>query len=265
MRSDDGVPTTRCAFRVSPVALVVLALTMVGCGSDGEQNATTTLTVYAAASLTGTFTELGDQFEATHPGVAVSFSFGGSSDLVSQIQNGAPADVFASADIKNMEKLTDDGLEATPPVPFAANTLTIITPPDNPGKVNGLDDLADDDLAIALCAPEVPCGSAARSVSATAGVTVAPDTEEQSVKDVVAKVAAGEADAGLVYVTDAQAAADTVAAISFPEAASQVNLYPVTTIKASEHLELATEFTGFLTTDGAQAVLAAAGFAPAPR
>lgn len=256
--------TTRRSTRVlSIVAAAALTLSLAGCGSDDdEKDSTKTLTVFAAASLTGTFTELGKQFEASHPGVKVNFSFGGSSDLVTQIQSGAPADVFASADQKNMDKLTAD--QGSAPVTFASNTLEIITPPDNPGKVDSLDDLADKDLAIAICAPEVPCGSAAAAVAETAGVTLAPDTEEQSVKDVVAKVTSGEADAGLVYVTDVKAAGDKVNGITFPESASTVNVYPITTLKESKNADLASEFAAFVTSTEAQAVFAAAGFAPAP-
>ena len=249
---------------LSIVAAAALTLSLAGCGSDDDKDSTKTLTVFAAASLTGTFTELGKQFEASHPGVKVSFSFAGSSDLVSQIQGGAPADVFASADQKNMDKLTADHLEGATPVTFASNTLEIITPPDNPGKVDSLDDLADKDLTVAVCAPEVPCGSAAQTVAKAAGVTLAPDTEEQSVKDVVAKVSSGEADAGLVYVTDVKAAGDTVHGITFPESAAGVNVYPVTTIKASKQLDLATQFMTFISSTEAQSVFAAAGFTPAP-
>lgn len=255
--------TTRRPRRVLPTLLAAaLALPLVGCGSSDENDSGETLTVFAAASLTGTFTELGRLFEASHPGVTVSFSFGGSSDLVTQIQDGAPADVFAAADQKNMDKLTDD--QASAPVVFASNTLEIVTPPDNPGQVDSLDDLAEKDLAIAVCAPEVPCGSAAATVARAAGITLAPDTEEQSVKDVLAKVSAGEADAGLVYVTDVKAAGDTVRGITFPESSAAVNLYPITTLEESRNAELAGEFTAFVSSAEAQSVLAAAGFAPAP-
>ncbi|MCX6397055.1 MAG: molybdate ABC transporter substrate-binding protein [Propionibacteriales bacterium] len=244
------------------VAATALAVPLAGCGAEDTKGSDQTLTVYAAASLTGTFTELGQQFEATHPGVTVSFSFGGSSDLVSQIQGGAPADVFASADLKNMDKLSAD--QGSTPVAFASNTLEIVTPPDNPGKVDSLDDLADQDLAIAVCAPEVPCGSAAATVAAAAGITLAPDTEEQSVKDVLAKVSSGEADAGLVYVTDARAAGAGVNGITFPESASAVNVYPITTLKDSKNPDLAAAFMAFVSSTEGQAVFAAAGFAPAP-
>lgn len=250
---------------MSTLAATALVLTLAGCGPAGDKDSTTTLTVYAAASLTGTFTELGEQFEAAHPGVTVAFNFGGSSDLVAQIQNGAPADVFASADTKNMDRLTAAHLEGTVPVDFASNTLEIITPPDNPGKVDALADLADKDLAIAICAPVVPCGSAARSVAEATGVTLAPDSEEQSVKDVVAKVASGEADAGLVYVTDVLAAGDKVHGIDFPESAGTTNIYPITTIKASSNPGLATAFMDFISSTEARTVFAAAGFAAAPR
>lgn len=257
MRSDRHVLIRfRPALYIATVALVV---SVAGCGSNEEKGST--LTVFAASSLTGTFTELGQQFEAAHPGVRVRFNFSGSSDLVSQIQNGAPADVFASADTKNMDKVTAAHLEGAAPVVFASNTLEIITPPDNPGGVDSLDDLAENDLAVAVCAPEVPCGSAAREVAEAAAITLAPDTAEQSVKDVVAKVAAGEADAGLVYVTDARAAGDTVHGVVFPESAAAVNSYPITTIKASKNLDLATQFMDFVSSTGAQAVFAAAGFA----
>lgn len=262
MRSDCLVATRSRALSI--LAATALALSLAGCWSDDEKDSTTTLTVFAASSLTGTFTVLGKQFEAAHPGVKVAFSFGGSSDLVSQIQSGAPADVFASADTKNMDKLTTADLEGTAPVSFASNTLEIITPPDNPGKVDSLDDLADKDLAIAICTPEVPCGSAAQSVAEAAGVTLEPDSEEQSVKDVVAKVASGEADAGLVYVTDVKAAGDKVNGIVFSESASTVNIYPITTIKASKSVDLATQFMNFISSTEAQAVFTGAGFAAAP-
>jgi molybdate transport system substrate-binding protein len=245
------------------LCLTVLA-TLAACGTDDSERpgaTRATLTVYAASSLTGVFTELGHQFETDHPGVTVNFSFGGSSDLVTQIQQGAPADVFASADGKNMAKLTADGLAGQDPADFASNTLEIVTPPDNPAKITELADLVKKDVALVICAPEVPCGSAAAKVAEAAKLTFEPVSEEQSVKDVLAKVTSGEADAGLVYVTDVEAAGQDVHGITFPEAASAVNVYPITTVKDSKHLSLAEQFVAFILSAAGQQALADAGFA----
>ncbi len=263
MRFDSLVNLSRPA-RVLTLAVVLVAATaLAGCGSDDSDSSTAkkeTLTVYAAASLTDTFTELGKQFEKDHPGVTVNFSFGGSSDLVAQIQNGAPADVFASADTKNMDKLTAAHLEGEDPENFASNTLEIATPPDNPAKVATFADLAKAGVDLVVCAPQVPCGSAAQTVAKTAGVTLKPRSEEQSVKDVLAKVTSGEADAGLVYVTDVKAAGDAVKGITFPESSSAVNVYPITTIDGSKHDDLAAKFVDLVLSDQGQSVLQAAGF-----
>lgn len=265
MRCNMPVALSRRARALAvPVALIAAAA-LAGCGSDdsGDSSSTqeATLTVYAAASLTDTFTELGKQFEKDHPGVKVAFSFGGSSDLVAQIQQGAPADVFASADTKNMDKLTAADLEGEDPQNFAANTLEIATPPDNPAKIATFADLAKPGVDLVVCAPEVPCGSAAQTVAQNAGVTLKPVSEEQSVKDVLAKVTAGEADAGLVYVTDVKAAGDTVLGIPFPESSSAVNVYPITTIDESRNEDLAEKFVDLVLGDQGRAVLTAAGFA----
>ena len=143
-------------------------------GGDGGGGEETTLTVYAAASLTSTFEQLGEDFEADHDGVTVEFNFAGSSDLVSQIQSGAPADVFASADEANMEKLTADSLNGSDPELFATNTLEIATPPDNPAGVQTFQDLANPDINLVICAPEVPCGAASQAVAEGAGVELQP-------------------------------------------------------------------------------------------
>ncbi len=249
---------------LATLALVLAASSLVGCGSDDTDAPAatkTTLNVYAAASLTGTFTELGEKFEKDHPGVKVVFSFGGSSDLVAQIQQGAPADVFASADTKNMDKLTAEKLTGQAPENFASNTLEIVTPPDNPAGVDSLDDLATKGLDLVICAPEVPCGSAAEKVEASAKLTFKPVSEEQSVKDVLAKVASGEADAGLVYVTDVKAAGDTVHGVTFPEASSAVNTYPIATVAGTKHADLAHAFLELVLGSVGQQTLADAGFA----
>ena len=260
------------------VVVLALVLALAGCGGDdadgtggtgatggtgGTGDEPTTLTVYAAASLTRTFEQIGEEFEAEHEGVDVEFSFGGSSDLVAQIQEGAPADVFASADLANMDKLTEAGLEGQEPRDFATNTLQIAVAPDNPLGIAALSDLTGEDVKLVVCAPEVPCGAAAAKAAEAAGVELAPVSEEQSVTDVLGKVTSGEADAGLVYVTDVIGAAGAVLGIDFPEAEAAVNTYPITTVDGSDSDALAAEFVDLVLGGTGQAVLEEAGFAPA--
>jgi molybdate transport system substrate-binding protein len=242
-------------WSAAPAALA-LALALTACGASEKDDRT--LTVFAAASLTTTFTELGKEFEVDHEGVTVRFSFGGSADLVSQIQGGAPADVFASADTTTMAELGDT---AERPQEFASNTLEIAVPPGNPAGISGLADLGDAGVKLVVCAPEVPCGAATRKVAASAGVTLTPVSEEQSVTDVLGKVESGEADAGLVYVTDVEAAGDQVDGIAFPESSGAVNVYPIAAVKDSTHRDLAEQFVAFVLGTKGQAVLADAGFA----
>jgi molybdate transport system substrate-binding protein len=219
------------------------------------------LTVFAAASLKGTFTELAEQFEAAHPGTDVALNFAGSSDLVTQITEGAPADVFAAADTKNMAKLTDGGLVATgAPVDFATNVLEIAVPPSNPAGVTSFADLADPGVATVICAAQVPCGSATAAIETATGVDLQPVSEESSVTDVLGKVTSGEADAGLVYVTDVAAAGDAVLGIPFPESAKAVNTYPIAPVADSAQPELAAAFVAFVTSADGRRVLADAGF-----
>ena len=228
-------------------------------GSDGA-GGEVTLTVYAAASLTKTFEEIGEEFEKEHDGVNVEFSFGGSSDLVSQLQEGAPADVFASADEANMEKLTAAGLQAGEPQPFASNTLEIVTPPDNPAGISSFADLAKDGVNVVVCSPQVPCGAATAKAEDATGVTLSPVSEEQSVTDVLAKVTSGEADAGLVYVTDVAAAGDSVLGVPFPESGDVVNTYPIVALEDSDHGDLAQAFVELVLGETGQGILEQAGF-----
>jgi molybdate transport system substrate-binding protein len=242
------------------VAVALLAPLVAACGSDadsGDQQEQRTLTVFAAASLTDTFTEIGRKFEAENPGVRVRFSFDGSSTLAAQIQQGAPADVFASANPENMTTVTDEDLAAADPVDFATNVLEIAVPPDNPAGVEGLADLDDGDVKVVLCAPAVPCGDAAVQVEQAAGVAISPVSEEQSVTDVLNKVTTGEADAGLVYVTDVTSAGDDVLGIEFPESDSVVNRYPIAPLSDDP---LAADFVDFVTGDTGRQILGAAGF-----
>jgi molybdate transport system substrate-binding protein len=241
---------------------LLLLLPLTACGGDDESSAeggTTTLTVYAAASLTSTFEQIAEDFEAEHDGVEVELSFGGSSDLVTQITEGAEADVFASAATANMDDLVEAGLTGADPQDFATNTLEIAVPPGNPADVTSLQDLTGD-LNLVVCAPEVPCGAAAQSVAEAAGIALSPVSEEQAVTDVLAKVTSGEADAGLVYVTDVAAAGDAVEGIAFPEAAEVVNTYPIAPVAESDEADLAQEFVDFVLGETGQTVLSEAGF-----
>ena len=233
-------------------------------GSRGSGELSGGITVFAAASLKKTFTRIGADFEKANPGTSVTFSFAGSSDLVAQIQQGAPADVFAAADTTNMAKVTAESLTTAEPVVFASNTLEIAVPPGNPAKVTSFADLARPGLKVVLCAPVVPCGSAAAKVEQSAGVDLAPVSEEQSVTDVLGKVTTGEADAGLVYVTDVRGAGAAVQGIPFPESSAAVNSYPVAVLKASRNAAVADAFVKAVTGAAGQQVLASAGFAKAP-
>nr|WP_246315422.1 molybdate ABC transporter substrate-binding protein [Kineococcus aurantiacus] len=244
-------------------------LTSCGTPADGAPGAAGTgagtLTVFAAASLQASFTRIGARFEQAHPGARVRFSFAGSSDLAAQLTEGAPADVFASADERNMAKVTAASLTAGDPVDFATNVLEIATAPGNPAGVTGFADLARPGLKVVVCAAQVPCGAAAQTLQDETGVTLAPVSEESSVTDVLGKVTSGEADAGLVYVTDVAAAGDAVTGVAFPEAAGAVNTYPIAALRDSGDAGLAAEFVAFVTGPQGRPVLSAAGFGtPAP-
>jgi len=219
-----------------------------------------TVTVYAAASLKKTFTELASAFEAAHPGTKVTLNFAGSSDLVTQITQGAPADVFASADTKNMAKLSDASLLDGEPANFATNVLEIAVPPANPASVSSFADLAKAGVKVVVCAPQVPCGAAAEKVEKATGATLKPVSEESSVTDVLGKVTSGEADAGLVYVTDVKTAGSKVKGIPFAEADKAVNTYPIGTVGSSKNKELARAFIELVTGSEGRKVLADAGF-----
>ena len=255
----------RLARSLAAVSAVTALIALAGCGGDPDgSSGDTTITVFAASSLTASFEKLGQEFEASHDGAQVEFNFAGSSDLVAQIQQGAGADVFASADQVTMDKLTAEDLQDSEPAVFASNTLEIVVPPDNPAGIASFQDLATPDLALVVCAPEVPCGAAVVTIEDATGVTLSPVSEEEKVTDVLAKVQTGEADAGLVYVTDVIAAGDAVLGVEFPESAEAVNVYPIATVDGSDHADLAQEFVDLVLSDAGQQVLRVAGFAPAP-
>jgi molybdate transport system substrate-binding protein len=246
------------------VAALSAATLVAGCASsqtDTPASSTSDITVFAAASLKSTFTELGERFEKDNGGTHVAFSFAGSSDLVTQLTQGAPADVFASADEKNMTKATDAGIVSGQPVDFATNTLTIVTPPGNPKGIKTFADLAKPGTQVVVCAPQVPCGSATEKVEKATGVALAPVSEESAVTDVLGKITSGQADAGLVYVTDAAGAGDKVTSVPFPESSGAVNTYPIALLKDSKNTATAQKFIDLVTGPEGQKVLGAAGFA----
>ena len=249
-------------------ALAVLALA--GCGggqqaarsSPGSSSAgvTGTVNVFAAASLTESFTRIGKDFEAANPGATVKFNFAGSSALATQINQGAPADVFASAAPANMKTVTDAGNGAGTPTTFVKNQLVIAVPKGNPTNVVGLPDLAKPGVKVALCAPQVPCGAAAAKALATANVKLTPVTQEQDVKAALSKVKLGEVDAALVYRTDARAAVSDVDGVEFPESASAVNEYPIVVLKSAPDKAGAQAFVAWVLSGKGRTVLTAAGF-----
>jgi molybdate transport system substrate-binding protein len=233
------------------------AATTGGGGSGGEG-----ITVFAATSLTEAFTDIGTAFAATDDGAPVEFSFDASSALVTQITEGAPADVFASADTANMDKLTDADLNGTDPVIFATNLLTIIVPKGNPAGVTGVEDLANPDLKVVLCAEEVPCGNYANQILDAAGVDVTPVSLEENVRGVVTKVTSGEADAGIVYVTDVTAAGDAAERVQIPEDINVQAQYPIATVGESGNQETGQAFIDFVTGDEGRQILSQYGFGP---
>ncbi|MFD7657847.1 molybdate ABC transporter substrate-binding protein [Actinosynnema sp. NPDC059797] len=252
--------------RTARVVAVAAALSLAGCGGSAEPapgaaGVTGEVMVFAAASLTETFTELGEDFEAANPGTTVRFNFAGSSALAQQINQGAPVDVFASAAPANVAQVREAGGITATPTTFARNVLRIAVPKGNPAGVTGLADFADDEVKIALCAEQVPCGAAAKKAFGAAGVTPRPDTLEQDVKAVLTKVRLGEVDAALVYATDVKAAGGEVEGIAFPEADEAVNDYPIAPLAKAPNAAGAKAFVDHVLSEEGRAVLAEAGFA----
>ncbi|MFT4164885.1 MAG: molybdate ABC transporter substrate-binding protein, partial [Microlunatus sp.] len=206
---------------------------------------------------------LGKTFEASHAGTKVTFNFAGSQTLAEQITQGAQVDAFASANEANMKTVIDAGLGAADPKIYATNTLEIAVPPDNPAKIASFADLAKKDVKVVVCAPAVPCGAATEKVEKATGITLAPVSEEQAVTDVMAKVQAGEADAGLVYKTDVMAAGDKVQGIPFTESKEAVNKNSIVGLKNGPQASLGQEFVDLVLSSDGQKVLADAGFGPA--
>lgn len=259
----------------TPVAVATaLGLSLAACGSSSSSAASPTssapastsaplsgtITVYAASSLTGTFTDLGKSFEAAHPGTTVKFSFGASSTLAQQIIQGAPADVFASASAKNMQQVTDAKLGDSPTT-FANNIGEIAVNPDKASTVTSLADLAKPGVKVALCEATVPCGAIADAIFTKAGLTVKPVTRGIDVKTTLGYVTNNQADAAIVYVTDVKAAGSKVVGVVIPAEANTKTSYPIDTVTGSKNKALAEAFEAYVLSATGQNVLQAAGFA----
>ncbi len=254
--------------RFAVIAAGLAAVAVAGCSSSSSSSpsttssskpATGTITVFAAASLTGTFTQLGTQFESAHPGDTVKFSFGPSSGLATQITSGAPADVFASAAPGNMQDVVSAG-DASNPQDFAKNTMEVAVPPNNPAKVKSVNDLAKKSVKVALCQPQVPCGVVAAEVFKNVGITVKPVTLQPDVKSVLTQVETGNVDAGMVYVTDVMAAGSKVKGVTIPANDNASTLYPIATVTSSKEKSIADAFVAYVLSPAGQNVLTAAGF-----
>lgn len=257
------------------LTIAAAALLTVACGGDDGDDAAAaagdasgsagaapagTVTVLAAASLTESFETLAGRLGDTYPDLEIVYSFGPSSGLVAQALSGAPADVLATADTATMDDAVAGGMVDGEPRVFARNTLALAVPAGNPGGVTGLADLANEDLRIAVCEPQVPCGGAAQRLLDAAGVTAAPDTLTTDVKEAASLVALGEADAALVYLTDAVAAGDAVETVDVPEAAHVVNDYPVAVLADAPNPRGAQAVVDAITGEPGRTILGEAGF-----
>jgi molybdate transport system substrate-binding protein len=261
----------RIAILAGLVSTMLLAV-LVGCGSKSHPSSSqpsrtaqpsAKVVVFAAASLKPAFTQISQQFQAENPNSSVDFEFAGSSELATQLTQGATADVFASADTAQMDTAAKAGLLAGNPTNFASNTLVIVTAPGNPKKIAGFPDLTRPGLNAVICQKPVPCGSATRRVEDSTGVHLNPVSEELSVTDVLNKVTTGQADAGLVYVTDARSAGSKVTTVNFPEAAGAVNVYLIAVLKKAPQPTLAQKFVAMVTGGTGQNILAQLGFGKA--
>ena len=251
--------------RFAVILAALVAVAAAGCSSSSSAPSTSssssggTITVFAAASLMETFTQIGKQFEAAHKGDTVKFSFGPSSGLATEITGGAPADVFASASPATMDVVVKAG-DAASPQTFAKNFMEVAVPPNNPANVTSVTDLAKSSVKVALCQPQVPCGAVAAEVFKNANITVKPVTLEADVDSVVTQVETGNVDAGMVYVTNVLSAGSKVKGITIPASDNASTLYPIATISSSKHKSEAQAFINYVLSPAGQQVLAAAGF-----
>ncbi len=245
-----------------PAAIVLAGagLVVTGCGdADDAAAQESTVTVLAAASLTESFTAIGRAFEQANPGVWVELSFGPSSGLVSQVIEGAPADILATANTATMQTAEDAGVVSTPQA-FASNSLTIAVPAANPANISDLAGLGEPGVLVAVCEPQVPCGAAAQQVITASGLPIEPVTFDIDVKAVLTKVILDEVDAGMVYATDVRAAGDDVIGITIPADATANVTYPIAVVEGADVADAAQRFIDFVMSPPAQEILAQSGF-----
>ncbi len=264
MRAQAHPPRPRRVARALVAAgLLAAALvgSLAGCGGDGaggdDAGGEVTLTVLAASSLTDVFEEAGEVYEEAHPGVEVRFSFAGSQELAAQVRQGMPADVLVTADQTTMDGVTEETGE---PAVIARNELTIVTRPGNPESIAGLADLAEPGLRVVLAAPDVPAGRYGQEILDRRSLDVSPVSEEPNVRSVLTKVELGEADAGLVYVTDAAVAGDAVHTVPIPAEQNVVAAYPAAALNGSAHPDQAGDLVAWFGGHRAQGLLRDAGF-----
>jgi molybdate transport system substrate-binding protein len=253
-------------MRLRIFSLVVSTAFLAACGSSGPSSSTSlsgTASVFAASSLTDSFKTLGASFQSAHPGTTLQFNFAGTPTLVTQIEQGAAADVFASADTTNMDKLTADGFASGNSQVFAHNKLEIVVGAGNPKHITGLADLAKPGVIYITEAATVPAGKYALQSLASAGVKVTPKSLETDVKSVVSKIELGEADAGIVYVTDVKAAGSTVAGVPIPDSVNVIATYPMVAVKGNKNSALGNAFIAYVRSADGQATLQSFGFLPA--
>jgi molybdate transport system substrate-binding protein len=246
------------------LAALALLTTVTACSSSGRAatpGLDGTIVVAAASSLTGTFDTLAQRFEGQHAGVSVKLDFGGSPTLATQIDEGAPVDVFASASTKDMRAVVTAG-NASEPVTFARNRAEIAVPAGNPAGVHSLADLARPGVRVALCEASVPCGAVADTVLANGKVEVKPVTRQPDVKATLSVVSSGEVDAGIVYVTDVLAAGSKVDGVAIPAADNAATDYPIAVCTHSRNPAIAQAFVEYVRSTAGRSVLSAAGFAP---
>jgi molybdate transport system substrate-binding protein len=259
------LPRRMFVLMSSAVGLLIAA-----CGGVASQPAASSapqvsgnLTVLAAASLTDAFTRIGDDLHRRYPGIASTFSFAGSPTLVTQIQQGAPADIFASADRANMQKVVGGGFASGTPSVFAHNKLEIAVQAGNPKHITSVSDLASSAIKVVVCAPGVPCGTYSTTTFGKAGITLKPVSQEQDVKSVLTKVTLGEADAGIVYVTDvksAKAAGSQVDGVTIPDNLNTTAEYPIAELKTTTSDAAAKVFVDYVLGADGQKTLESFGF-----